>query len=113
MRAQPGYYPGSIHNRGQLTKNAELIEYGGEVLRFTATGVWPQMGSGVFPDKQAAYQNTIYDNPPDVNASVGVWSDLTKVDIGSRSCWDINNTKLAQGGDWGTFFFSGPGGNRC
>ncbi|EDR02747.1 uncharacterized protein LACBIDRAFT_307948 [Laccaria bicolor S238N-H82] len=114
-----GYYPGSIYNGGQLTKSAQLIEYGGEVLRFTTAVAWPQMGSGMFPDKgfeQAAYQNAIFYSPPDVNGSASptVWSDLTKAVIGSRSCWDINITESAQGGDWGTFFFfGGPGGDTC
>ena len=112
-----GYYPGSIYNGGQLTKNAEIIEYGGEVTRFTTADVWPQMGSGMFPSKgyaQAAFQNTIYYNPRDENDGVGVWSDLTKVDVGSHSCWDINITESDQGGGWGTFFFfGGPGGSTC
>ncbi|KIJ97736.1 hypothetical protein K443DRAFT_123962 [Laccaria amethystina LaAM-08-1] len=112
-----GYYPGSVYKGGQLTRNASLIEYGGEVTRFTTADVWPQMGSGMFPSKgysQAAFQNTIYYNPRNEDDGVGVWSFLTKVVVGSTNCWDINITESAQGGGWGTFFFyGGPGGNTC
>jgi hypothetical protein len=112
-----GYYPTSLYNGGQLTKNAEVIEYGGEVTRFTTTDVWPQMGSGMFPSKgysQAAYQNTIYYNPNNQSGGVGVWASLFKDVIGSNACWDINITESAQGGGWGTyFFFGGPGGKTC
>lgn len=112
-----GYYPTSLYNGGQMSKNAQTIEYGGEVTRFTTTDVWPQMGSGMFPSKgfsQAAYQNTIYYNPNNESGGVGTWASLFKDVIGSNACWDINITESAQGGSWGTFFFfGGPGGQTC
>lgn len=112
-----GYYPTSLYNGGQMSKNAQVIEYGGEVTRFTTTDVWPQMGSGMFPSKgysEAAYQNTIYYIPNNGSTTVGVWASLFKDVIGSNACWDINITESAQGGAWGTyFFFGGPGGQTC
>jgi hypothetical protein len=57
-----GYYPTSIYNGGQLSKNATAVKYGGETARKTGDS-WPQMGSGQFASQgwqQAAYQNTIF-----------------------------------------------------
>ena len=55
-----GYYPEKIFNGGQLSKNADELEYGGETD--PAGDTWPAMGSGAFPVAgwtKAAYQSNI------------------------------------------------------
>ncbi|EDR05125.1 uncharacterized protein LACBIDRAFT_303459 [Laccaria bicolor S238N-H82] len=112
-----GYYPTKIFGSGQLSKSAEVVEYGGEVTRDSADHRWPQMGSSIFPSYgfgQSAFQRTIYYTARDEPGGVGVWTNLQKLVIGSNKCWDINITQAAQGGSWGTyFFFGGPGGQTC
>ena len=112
-----GYYPTKIFGSGQLSKSAEVVEYGGELTRDSAEHPWPQMGSSIFPSYgfgQSAFQRTIYYTACDEPGGVGVWTNLQKLVIGSNKCWDMNITQAAQGGSWGTyFFFGGPGGPTC
>jgi hypothetical protein len=111
-----GYYPTSIYDGGQMSKQAELIQYGGEVTRKVGD-VWPQMGSGDFAEKgwqRAAYQNTIFWIPRDENGGYGEWARLASHDEGLPSCFTIDLVNYPNGGDWGTYFyFGGPGGNTC
>lgn len=112
-----GYYPTKIFNGGQLSKNAEIVEYGGEVTRFDPSHNWPQMGSGALPSAgwtRAAFQRSIFYIPKDESGGVGVWTDLSTVVEGSTRCWDIAYTPSSKGGSWGSYFyFGGPGGKVC
>jgi hypothetical protein len=107
-----GYYPGSIYNQGQLSRNAQRIVYGGET--YTGGSNWPQMGSGRFAStgwQQAAYQNSIFYNPRDESGGTGVWASLGPIQT-NTNCYTINITPASRGGNWGTYFFyGGPGGN--
>lgn len=110
-----GYYPTSIYNGGQLSKQATVIQYGGEVTKRYTTDPWPQMGSGALAAngyEVAAFQNTIFYIPRDENGGVGVWADLTGIDEGFPSCYTFNVVNWPYGGSWGTYlFFGGPGGS--
>jgi hypothetical protein len=112
-----GHYPPGIFGTGQLTKNAELIEYGGEVTRFDPSHKWPQMGSGAFPSAgwtKAAFQKSIFYIPKDENGGVGIWTSLFPFVEGSKKCWDVALTPWQKGGNWGSYlYFGGPGGNVC
>lgn len=112
-----GYYPTKLYNGGPLAYNATVVEYGGEVTRFSDANKWPQMGSSVLPTGgygQSAFQNSIFYIPRDENGGTGVWTDLTGVVVGTPSCWSIDVTESPYGGSWGTYFwFGGPGGMVC
>jgi hypothetical protein len=111
-----GYYPTSIYNGGQLTRNATTIEYGGEVARKSGD-VWPQMGSGAFASagwQFAAYQHTIFYIPRDEDDGVGVWASLTAVNEALTRCYTINYVSANAGSSWGTYiYFGGPGAMTC
>ena len=107
-----GYYPGSQYGQGQMSRSAERIDFGGEVTGQTA---WPQMGSGQFANQgwqKAAFQNTIFYIPRDEDDGAGVWADLNKAENSPR-CYTIDLVSSSNGGDWGTYFFGGPGGTVC
>jgi len=112
-----GYYPTKIFNGGQLSKNAEIVEYGREVTRFDPSHDWPLMGSGALPSAgwtKAAFQRLIFYIPKDENGGVGVWTGLSTAVEGSTKCWDIAYTPSSKGGSWGSYFyFGGPGGKVC
>jgi Neprosin len=104
-----GYYPGSIYGGGQMSRNAQLIEYGGETV---GSWIWPPMGSGQFANTgwtHAAYQRTIWYRD---TASSTHWAGLTAAQP-SPSCY--TDAGPAWGGaGWGIyFFFGGPGGTGC
>lgn len=108
-----GYYPGSVFRGGPMARNASLTEYGGET--YTAGSSWPQMGSGKFASAgwtQAAFQNTIFYIPQNVNGGTGVWSSLNPVAT-NPACYTINYTGAASGGSWGTYFYYGGPGGAC
>jgi Neprosin len=114
LNSEPvGYYPTSIYNGGQLSEQATVIEYGGEVARLVGD-VWPQMGSGQFAERGfefASYQNTIFWITPE---ETGVWAELTKADEALPVCYTIELTDYPNGGSWGTyFFFGGSGAITC
>ena len=59
-----GYYPGSIYQGGQLAKNAQYFQFGGETdvpnwacywFSFCPTPVWPPMGSGAWSNSGYRY----------------------------------------------------------
>lgn len=108
-----GYYPTSIYNRGQLSRSAEGIDYGGETA---SPGAYPQMGSGQFSKfgwMQAAFHNQIFWIPQNENDGYGIWANLT-AEQPSPSCYTADITEWDSGGDWGTYFyFGGPGGRGC
>jgi Neprosin len=111
-----GYYPTSIYKGGQLATNSTLIEYGGEVARKTGD-IWPQMGSGAQANagwQYAAYQNTIFYIPKDIDDGVGVWASLMTSDETLASCFTIDYVSANSGSTWGTYiFFGGPGASTC
>lgn len=110
-----GYYPTSLYEGGQMSKNAELIEYGGEVARLDGDN-WPQMGSGVLSTQGpsvAATQHTIFYIPRDENDGVGVWANLSPL-IADSPCYSLNITNFPNDGSWGTYIvFGGPGGDSA
>jgi hypothetical protein len=103
-----GYYPGSVYNGGPLATGADRAIYGGEVA---PDATWPPMGSGAFANAgfgRAAFQRSIFY----IDAADGTnWASLNPVET-APSCYTINYTPAATGGDWGTnFYFGGPGGS--
>jgi hypothetical protein len=111
-----GYYPTSLYNGGQLASNATSIIYGGEVARKVGD-VWPQMGSGAQANagwQYAAYQNTIFYIPKDMDGGVGVWASLTTTDEALASCYTVDYVSAASGSSWGSYiYFGGPGAMTC
>lgn len=104
-----GYYPGSLYGeRGQMTRHAERITYGGETVG-DASDVAGKMGSGRMANegwRKAAYQRTIYYIDTSLNSH---WANLTEIEP-TPACYtiDINNNS---GNAWGTYiYFGGP---RC
>jgi hypothetical protein len=105
-----GYYPGTIYNRGQLTRFAQVIEYGGETVGTTS---WPPMGSGGLAGlgyQQAAYQrNIFYLNVKQTSQ----WSNLQTV-IPSPLCYTSIFFPASSRSSWGSYlYFGGPGGSSC
>ena len=103
-----GYYPGPLFKRGQMSKNAESVKYGGETWS-NASGDAGQMGSGKFANtgwSHAAYQRTIYYIDTSL---VSHWTNLG-ANQPTASCYTIdmhNNTA----GSWATYFYFG--GPKC
>jgi len=106
-----GYYPGSVYNGGEMSRNATQIDYGGETCCMSP---WPQMGSGKFPSEgwsQAAYQRTIFYTTQNGSGGTGVWASLTPSEA-HPACYKIIYTPSSRDGNWGTYiYFGGPGGN--
>ena len=106
-----GYYPEEIFNGGQLSKNADELEYGGETD--PAGDTWPAMGSGAFPAAgwtKAAYQSNIKYTDLDRN----VKAVNLKVNRQSAGCYLVGTPPVQTVASWGIyFFFGGPGGNNC
>ena len=105
-----GYYPGTIYKRGQLTKYAMGIDYGGETV---GTSSWPPMGSGGFATQgfqQAAYQRSIFYVDAQQKSH---WSNL-RTSVPSPRCYTATFTPAFPGEAWGAYlFFGGPGGIFC
>jgi hypothetical protein len=104
-----GYYPASIFNGGQMSRNATLVEFGGEVSS-PSPPAFSQMGSGALASagsNYAAYQwGTRYQTSPYnlVNAN------LTLVDCNTNSsCF----TFACAASPCYFFYFGGPGGPSC
>jgi Neprosin len=111
-----GYYPTSIYNGGQLSRNAHQIEFGGEVGRFVGDP-WPQMGNGFFPSSSAASVTAashflIYYDPHNQDGGIGVDATLTpRADL---PCYSVNafpNGSLP--GSGALIHYGGGGGNAC
>jgi hypothetical protein len=105
-----GYYPGTLYEGGQLSKNALYIDYGGETI--SAEPWWPFMGSGHFAStryKSAAYHRLMQ-----------YWDSAGRLHTASLSgrtnatnCYTIDGP-YDGGASWGQyFFFGGPGGKNC
>lgn len=102
-----GYYPGSIYNGGPLSKGAQDVDYGGEVVGNIS---WPQMGSGLFANAgtgQAAYQRGIsYFSA----AGQSKWANLAPQQ-NTPACYTIDVHSDNKDGE--SFFYGGPGGSGC
>ena len=103
-----GYYPGSLYVGGQLSRFAQVIQFGGE----TATqGYWPFMGSGAKGAPGYGYQayqeRIIYRD----SKNVGHTPSLLSYTDTHNKCYLTSTTPAAGGTGWGTYFyFGGPGG---
>jgi hypothetical protein len=106
-----GYYPGSIYRGGQLSRNATLIEFGGETVSDGGYGYfyYPPMGSGNWANawwQYAAYQRKIYYFD---TANTSHWASLTAV-TEAPACYSTYGS-FYDSYSWGIyFFFGGPGG---
>lgn len=102
-----GYYPGSLYNGGQLSRYAQVIDFGGETV--PGWYYWPPMGSGRFASQGwqwAAYQRQIVYRD---SANGGHNPSLT-LSQPSPACYTGTNPAWG-GADWQTYFyFGGPGG---
>jgi Neprosin len=105
-----GYYPGTIYRGGQMTRNAQVIEYGGETV---GTRIWPPMGSDRWANagwRYAANQRNVF--YIDIN-SVTWWANLTPMQP-SPACYSTAGPFFSTQPGWGIyFFFGGPGGRGC
>jgi hypothetical protein len=100
-----GYYPASIYGGGQMSRNAQIIQYGGEVAALTQ---WPPMGSGQWSSKgwkYAAYQDDIWYFD---THSAKWWAGLT-LEQPSKHCFTDSFLTYAPT----SFYFGGPGGKGC
>lgn len=75
------------------------------------------MGSGAFANlgwQYAAFQNTIFYIPQDIDDGTGIWAQLGTTDEALASCYTINYVSANSGSSWGTYFyFGGPGATTC
>lgn len=105
-----GYYPGKIYKRGQLTRFAQVIDYGGETVGTTS---WPPMGGGGFASlgyQQAAYQRNVFYIDAGQSSR---WSNL-RASSPSPSCYTAIFARASSGNPWGSYlYFGGPGGPSC
>jgi hypothetical protein len=104
-----GYFPGSIYRGGQLTRHAQLIEFGSESVGST---VWPPEGSGQWADagaKYAAYQRKLFYIRPSTGTNA---PDKLTAEQPSPACYSIAGPSQKTG--WGVYFYlGGPGGAGC
>jgi hypothetical protein len=103
-----GYYPGSLYNGGQMSRYAQVIDFGGE----TDPGwyYWSPMGSGWFASsgwQWAAYQRQIVYR----DSGNGGYNPSLTLSQPSPACFTGTNPTWG-GSSWQTyFFFGGPGGH--
>ena len=106
-----GYYPAKTFNDGQMSKNADEIEFGGEV--YPGSDTWPFMGSGAYPEAgwtKAAYQSNIKYTDTERKAQAATLA----VNKQSANCYKVGTPAVQNANKWGTyFFFGGPGGKEC
>ena len=105
-----GYYPSAIFKGGQLTRNAQKIQFGTESV---GTTVWPAEGSGAWSTagrNGAAYQrNLFYFN----TSGASVWDSLEPVNS-SPKCYSASEPYTSPSSVWTVFFYAGgPGGSGC
>jgi hypothetical protein len=111
-----GYYPASIYGGGQLSRNAQHIEFGGSVGRFVGDS-WPQMGNGIMSSSSAtavtaASQFLIYYDPHNQDGGTGV--DVNLVPRGDLPCYSVNvfpNGSIPGAG--ALIHYGGGGGKAC
>lgn len=108
-----GYYPASIYNGGQLSQNAQVIDYGGEVAVNQNATSYPCMGSCHFADdgyRSAAYVRRIVYRGDTSNTHYNPTLSPVETD---QACYTITNPE--ENGQWTKtyFYFGGPGGTSC
>jgi hypothetical protein len=107
-----GYYPGSMYNGGQNTKNAQLLEFGTEGV---GTTVWPPEGSDAWPStgwEHASYQRNLW-YIANSSTYASYWDTLSP-DIPSPSCYSIAGPYSSSSSGWQVYFYEGgPGGKGC
>jgi hypothetical protein len=105
-----GYYPGYVYGGGQLSQNAQGIEFGTESV---GTTVWPAEGSGYWSTSGwdfAAYQRNLF--YIDLSGA-GIWDTLTGYDP-SPGCYTTSGPFFSTSPSWGVYFYEGgPGGPGC
>jgi hypothetical protein len=107
-----GYYPGSIYGGGQLSRNATIIEFGGETVADGGYGYYyyPPMGSGNWATagwQYAAYQRDIYYID---TINTAYWASLNAA-TEAPACYSTKGPFYDGNSSWGIyFFFGGPGG---
>ncbi|KAF8232105.1 hypothetical protein L208DRAFT_1465986 [Tricholoma matsutake] len=111
-----GYYLTSIYGGGQLSRNPEQIEFGGEVGRFVGDP-WPQMGNGVMSSSAvaavtAASQFLIYYDLHNQDSGTGVYANLFP--WGDLPCYSVNVfPNGAMPGAGALIHYGGGGGMMC
>ncbi|HEX4490794.1 MAG TPA: neprosin family prolyl endopeptidase [Acidimicrobiia bacterium] len=102
-----GYFPTSVYNGGQMSKNATEVDFGGEVNASVTSAPWPAMGSGKFAKAgvhKAAYQSGIeYITPK------GQYHATALTPSATSTCYTIKYTRAA-GATPSFFYYGGPGG---
>lgn len=105
-----GYIDGSVYGNGQMSQNAQVIDFGTESV---GTTVWPGEGSGAWSTSgwsNAAYQRNVYYF--DVNGDA-YWSTLRPI-TPSPHCYSVNGPLHSTSSGWELYlFFGGPGGTGC
>jgi hypothetical protein len=106
-----GYYPASIFQGGQMSRNATRIDYGGEAVFGTE---WPSMGSGNFGSAgygHAAYHRDIYYFTGPGPGGSAQSANLSPAQP-CPACYTVQYATAAS--PWNTYFyFGGPGGSDC
>ncbi len=104
-----GYYPGSIYHGGQMTKNAQMIQYGTET--YATNGYYPGAGSSDWASKEwtyAAYQRDI----EYFSTGGQAVAPTLQAQQPSPACYTTDGPYVS---DTGSVFFyaGGPGGSGC
>jgi hypothetical protein len=104
-----GFFPGSIYQGGQMTSNAQLIQFGTET--YATSGVWPPAGSGEFSNQGWSYAAYQRDLSYFSTSGEFISDDLTPYQP-ALACY---STSVPQTDDSGSVFFyvGGPGGAGC
>src|SRR5215471_7812049 len=105
-----GYYPGSLYRGGQLTRFAQLIEFGTESV---GTTIWPPEGSGHWSTsgfRYAANQRNLFYV---YSGGATAWDRLTRYDPSPR-CYSTSGPFSSPSSGWQVYFYvGGPGGTGC
>ena len=106
-----GYIDGSSYRGGQMSRNAQMIEYGTESAGNNS--LWPAEGSGQWATAgfgYAAYQRNMFYTDLSGN---GYYASLTHANP-SPSCYNTAGPYNDDNPDWQVFFYAGgPGGATC
>ena len=105
-----GYFPGSLYRGGQMSRNAELIEFGTESV---GSPIWPAEGSGYWSTSgfgYAAYQrNVFYHNLSEATAPAAL-----KLYQPAPACYSTAGPFVSNSPGWNVYFYEGgPGGSGC
>jgi hypothetical protein len=109
-----GYYPASLYGTGQLTMNADNLDYG---IETAGSGSWGPGGSGQWGTagwRKAFYNRQLfYVTVPGVPATTA-WASLTAQQP-NPNCYNTSGPFLNLPDNyWGEWFMAGgPGGNNC